>query len=908
MKLARSGVESRPKNTISWHNLPLGDVFVRLSSKREGLSVEEAAARIKHFGANELIPARARPGWKILSRQFLNPLILILVAAGGLTVFVGSYLDASVIFGAVVLNTLIGFFQESSAEKSLNNLKKLEIKTARARRGGFWRTVPASEIVPGDIIGLKAGDKIPADARLVGGFDLKTDESILTGESAEVVKAAGLAPAEAGIFEQTNVVFGGTGVSDGAGEAVVFGTGENSEIGRISRLIKDLPETPTPFEKKIKKLGRLIGLAVVLASAAILIWGVVLGHEFEEMFLITVAMAVAAIPESLPVAITVILVIGMKRVLKEKGLVRNMAAAENLGGTSVILTDKTGTLTRGEMKVAKVLTPERRSGMLEMDSSAAYVSNHMLVLTYALLVSEAVIENPDDEIHDWVIRGRPVDKALLLAATEAGLDFEKLNQKFKKIGQVTFSSERKFAVSFREDENKERWAIVAGAPEALWGHIKKIQVLNRYENALPFEMAVVKESVDSLARSGLRVIAVAAKKIEPSGIWGKNLSASAIKEIISGLSLAGLVGLKDPIREDVKDFLAMSRRAGIRTVMVTGDHIFTAKTVAREVGLTPKNRAQAEAIEGKDIDSLDAKELAHRVRNVDIFARVTPAQKLKITEAWQSQGELVAVVGDGVNDALALRQADVGVALASGVDLSREASDLILLDNNFSVLVKAVREGRVILENIKKIIAYLLSTSLTEIILVALSLFFGLPIAVTAVQILWVNLVQESLPAIALAMDPAEAEVMDVPPRSPRRPALDAFTVFLVAAIGLVSAAALFLMFVFFKESFGSVGYARSVVFVGLGVSAILFTFSIRSLSKPIWEIRFFETRQLVGSAAAGFALLAAAVYWPPLQLLLKSQPIGFLEWLVVFVVGILNVLLVEAAKWFFIRKGGKML
>ena len=907
MNPAQARVKKQSPDQIAWHSLPLGDVFVRLNSKREGLTAEEAERRLKHFGLNELMPPQARPRWKIFLRQFFNPLILILLAAGALTVFVKSYLDAAVIGAAVVLNSLIGFFQESSAEKSLSRLKKLDVQNALVRRGASWRTVPAAQVVPGDIMALRAGDKIPAEARLIHSFDLKTNESILTGESAEVSKTAVALKADVSIFEHVNIVFGGTLVTDGYAEAVVFGTGENSEIGQVSRLLKNLPETPTPFEKKVKKLGRLIGLTVLTASAAILVWGVTLGHQLEEMFLVAVAIAVAAIPESLPVAITVILVMGMKRVLKEKGLVRNLAAAENLGGISVILTDKTGTLTQGEMQVARVLTPERRGGMLEMNSTAAYVSNHMLVLSYGLLVSEAIIENPADEIHSWAITGRPVDRALVLAATQAGLDFEKLNQKFKKIGQITFNSERKFAVSFREDENRERWAIVAGAPEVLWGGLKKIQILNRYESALAFELAAVKEAVESLARGGLRVIAVASKKIEPGGVWSKDLSAHQIRAIISDLNLVGLIGLKDPVRDDVKDFLAMSRRAGIRTVMVTGDHILTARAVAKEVGLTPKNRPLAEALEGKDIETLDVKELVHRVRNVDIFARVTPAQKLKITSAWQAQGELVAVVGDGVNDAPALKKADVGVALYSGVDLAKAASDLILLDNNFSVLVKAVREGRVILDNIKKVIAYLLSTSLTEIILVALSLFFGWPLAVSAVQILWVNLVQESWPAVALAMDPAEKEVMDSPPQDPRQPLLDGFTRFLVAAIGTASAAILFLIFVFFKSSFDSVSYAQSVVFVGLGVEALLFTFSIRSLRKPIWAISFLENKQLLAAVAGGFALLAAAVYWPPLQLLLKTQPIGFWEWTVILGAGILNILLVETAKWFFVRKGARI-
>lgn len=904
--------QSRPKTghqtieQIAWHSFPLGDVFLHLNSKRDGLSDAEAQRRLARFGLNRCELKKGKTIWKIFLRQFLNPLIIILIIAGVLTVFLKSFLDAIVICIVILINSFIGFFQEYQARQSLKSLEKINVESSLVLRDGNYVTKPASEIVPGDIALLKAGDKVPADARIINSFDLRVDESILTGESKDVFKHSGMVSAGKNIFERTNIVFGGTLVTDGNSEVAIFGTGENSEIGRIGRLVRNISDVRTPFEKKIHKLSRLIALTILFLSLIILISGIFLGRDAQEMFLVAVAVAVAAIPENLPVAITVILVIGMKRILKNGGLVKNLSVAENLGAASVILTDKIGTLTQGEMRVVKILTPERKSGMLEMDSTLEHTPSHRLVSSYGFLVSEAVIENPDDEVGSWIIRGSPVDRALVLAAVRTGLDFKKINQKFKKLGQISFNSERKFSVSFREEESGEIWALIVGAPDVLLNRVKKLQILNRYENIITFEYSVVKEAVDAMAKDGLRVLAVCSKKIENRSVIQKHIASGDFTEIISGLNLVGLIGLKDPIRPDVRDFLEISRKAGIRTVMVTGDHPYTARAVAKEIGLVAKEKYLPETAEGKDIINLDVKDLGYKVRNIDIFSRVTPEQKLKITEAWQSQGEVVAVIGDGVNDAAALRRADIGVALAQGVDLAKDASGLVLLENSFSVLVKAIQEGRVISDNIKKVVAYLLSTSLTEIVLVGLSLLFGWPLPVLAVQILWVNLVNESLPAVALAMDPAERDVMDLKPQDASSPIVDNFIRFLIGVVGCVSAVILFLMFIFFKFSFNNTAYAQSVVFVGLGVSALFSSFSVRSLRQPIWDIPFFENRYLLGATAVGILLLASAVYLPPLRFILRSQPIGFLDWVIILGAGVFNIILIETAKWFFVKKSAK--
>ncbi|MEK7501013.1 MAG: HAD-IC family P-type ATPase [Patescibacteria group bacterium] len=899
---------------IAWHSFALGDVFAHLGSKRDGLSEAEVKRRLKHLGYNAVSKIKPPSRLGLFLRQLASPLVVVLALAGVVTAVIGSYADTAIIALVLVLNSWIGFVQERGAQKSLEGLKKLEAAQALVVREGQARLIDAREVVPGDIILLRPGDKVPADARLVKSYELRLDESLLTGESKEVAKNTGAVSVGSPIFERTNTVFGGTMVLDGTAEAVVFGTGEYAEAGRISRLVQGVPKSRTAFERKVARLGRFIGVVVVALSLGLTLWGLSLGREPKEMFLVAVAVAVAAVPESLPVALTVILVVGMKRVLGGRGLVRSLKAAETLGSTSVILTDKTGTLTYGRMQVVKVLTPERRGGLLELNATVETMSNHLLALSYAMLVSEVIIENPQDEFHDWVLRGSAVEKAVVMAGVQAGLDLEKLKGRHKEIAAVPFNSQRKFSVSFREFENNQIQALVLGAPDVLLAQVNQLQILNRQENITNSDLALIREIVDNSARTGLRLLAVCAKRIASRAALSDHLVKGRVKEVLAGLSLVGVIGLKDPVRDDVKEFLALSRGAGIRTVMVTGDHSLTARSVAREVGLVDHGRGSAfaggrsargaaEIMEGKEVESLAAVDLAGRVRGVDIFSRVSPQHKLKIVEAWQLQNEVVAVVGDGVNDAAALKRADVGVSLASGVELARESSDIILLEDSFSSLVKAIREGRVILDNIKKVIAYLLSTSFTELVLISLSLITGLPLAVTAAQILWVNLLHESLPAMALALDPAEKDVMVNQPASPARPLLDGFVRFLIAVVGVISGLMIFGVFYFFQTYFESESYARSVAFAALGTTALFYSLSIRSLREPIWEIPFFENRYLLVSIGLGLVLLAAAVYMPGLNALLKTQPLGALEWVVILAMGVLNIVLLEGAKWGFVHR-----
>ncbi len=904
--------KSNKKGTINieipWHNFPLGDVFLRLNSKRDGLTTLEAEKRLRQFGYNEFSSKISKTFWHILFSQFLNPLIMILILSSGITFYFDYKKDSIVIFSAVIVNALIGFFQEYNAKKSLESLKKLEVQNSLVLRDGNFIFLSSSKIVPGDIIMVKAGDRIPADARIIHSFNAKTNESVLTGESKDILKTSSVLADSTVIFERTNTIFGATALTEGSLEAVVFNTGVNSEVGRIDKLLKNIKISKTPFEKKIYKLSQFIGIGVLLISVLIFIFSIFLGRDIKEMFLISVAIAVAAVPESLPVAVTVILAIGTRRILKDKGLVKKMAAAETLGSTSVILTDKTGTLTHGDLRISKILTPEKRGGILEMDSTPEYLPNRILSLSYGLLASDAVIENTEVEFSEWKIKGSSVDKALVEAAHKAGLDFKKLNKSFKKLGEINFNSSRKFSVSFRENENSEIWAIIVGAADVLLGHIKRIQVLNRYESISSFEITTIKDSMNSMARDGFSVLAVCSKKIEDKNLLqGKNIE-TLLKDVIFQLNLVGLLGLKDSIRTDIKDFIALSHKAGIRTVMVTGDHTATARLVAKEVGFFSKERKMPEVLEGKDINLISDKDLYHRVKDIDIFSRVTPEQKLKIVEAWQSHGGVVTAIGDGINDAPLLLKANVGVSLASGTDLAREASGMVLLENNFAVLIKAIKEGRVILENIKKVTAYLLSTSLIEIFLVSISLVLKLPLPITAIQILWVNLVSEVLPAIALSFEGAEKDIMNLKPQSIKKPILDNLARFLIFVIGIAGAGMLFGMFLFFGSSFESYVYAQSIVFAGLGILSIFSAVSLRSLRRPIWEVSFFGNKYLLGSLGLSLLFLIGAIYLPFLNNILNLQPIGFLEWVVIFCAAAVNIILVEISKWIFNKKHGSII
>jgi len=863
---------------IFWHNLGIEEVekLSRTDIER-GLDEKEIRIRQREFGKNLLPEEKPLSRLKIFLEQFRSPLIYILVIAGIITLILKDYTDAIVIFGAVFLNTIVGFLQENKASQTLRALKKVVKHEAEVLREGNLKIVDSTELVPGDIIVLNPGDKIPADGRIIECHDLKINEMALTGEWLSAKKKPEILPEEVPLADRDNMVYMGCVVEDGKGKAIVTETGLQTEIGKVAEMVRETKEEKTPYQKKLAHFSRIVGIIIGIICFGIFIEGMLTGGKFIEMFTTAVAVAVAAIPEGLPVAMTVILALGMQRILQKKGLVRKLVAAETLGSTSIIATDKTATLTEGRMKVDEV------------------IGDKFLALKAATLTSEAFIENPQYPKEKWIIRGRPTDKALLEAGIEAGIDRKKEFEK-RKIAELPFSPESKIAAVLYE-ENGENILYVCGTPEKI---LEKSDLKKE-------EKIKLEQKLEELAQKGLRVVGSAYKKIANFHEFGHEYCESIFEEIggkfvhIRELNFAGFITLKDPIRPEVREAMKICRQAGLRPIIVTGDHKLTAKAVAEELGF---KISEENILEGINLDKLSDREFEKILDKIQIYARVEPKHKLRIIEAWQARGEVVAMTGDGINDAPALKRADIGIALGSGTEVAKEASDLILLNDSFSTIVAAVEEGRAILDNIRKVITYLLSDSFTEIILIGASLLFGFPLPVTAVQILWMNLIEDGLPDIALAFELKEKDVMEQKPVGHKTHLLTREMKVLIFIIGIFTDLLLLgLFFWLLKFSGYEISHVRSVIFTGLAIDSLFYVFSCKSLRKNLWQINLFSNKFLVISWIFGMMMLITALYLPIFQNLLKTVPLNFFDWQLILGLGLLNVISIEATKWHFITK-----
>jgi len=850
---------------ISWHNITWKEVTKLLYSDfKKGLSEKEVQLRQRKLGQNSLPEEKPFSRLRIFLVQFRSPLIYILVIAGIITLILRDYTDAIVIFGAVFLNTIVGFFQENKASRALRELKKIVKHEAEVLRGGNLKIIDSEELVPGDIIILNPGDKVPADGRIIECHDLKINEMALTGEWLSAKKLSEVLPKEAPLADRDNMVYMGCVAENGKGKAIVTEAGIQTEIGKIATMVKEAREEKTPYQKKLAHFSKIVGIVISIICIGIFIEGMLTGGKFIEMFTTAVAVAVAAIPEGLPVAMTVILALGMQRILKKKGLVRKLDSAETLGSTSVICSDKTATLTEGKMKVSDI------------------IGDKFLTLKAAVLTSEAFIENPDEPKDKWIIRGRPTDRALLEAGVEAALcrkrEFEK-----KRLAELPFNPINKFSAALYK-ENGKNFLYVCGAPEK----ILELSVLEEREKEK------LEKQLEELAQKGLRVIAAAHRKVTETG-------SLSIKESCRDLIFLGFIALKDPIRKEAREAMKVCREAGMKPIIVTGDHKLTARAVAEELGFKIK---EENILEGRDLDKLSDKDFDRILPQIQIYARVEPRQKIRIIEAWQGKGQVVAMTGDGINDAPALKKADIGVALGSGTEVAKETSDLILLNDSFSIIVAAVEEGRAIIDNIRKVITYLLSDSFTEIILIGVSILAGFPLPVTAVQILWVNLIEDGLPGIALAFEPKEKDLMRQKPQGHDIPLLTREMKALIFIIGLVTDLLLLgLLFWLIKYSGYEIPHIRSIIFAGLTIDSIFYVLSCKSLRKNLWRINPFSNKFLVSAWIFGVIMLISALYLPPLQALLETVPLNLFDWQLILGLGFLNIILIEATKWHFITK-----
>ncbi len=866
----------------NWHAISLSEVFSKTKSKREGLTTSEASQRLKDFGYNVLPQEKPYSKIRLFLSQFNSPLMYILLAVVVISFLLKQYSDTIFIIIVLLINTTVGFYQENKANRSLLALKKMVKVKARVLRDDYEKEIDSEELAVGDVVFLKSGDKVPADGRIIESKGLKINEASLTGESQAIEKK-----------EKTDMVFMGTIVEEGRATIVIAAIGINTQIGEVVSLLKKTKERKTPLQKKIASLSKITGAFILSIIFAIVIIGYFTEKSFADIFIASLALAVSAIPEGLLPAITVILVLGMRRIFKQQGLVRKLAATETLGSVTVICTDKTGTLTEGRMQVSHILTSTKElmgdkiSGLTKSGNTNGFES-HISALKIATLTNDAFIENPEAELQKWVVRGRPTEQALLLAGMQSGLDKRELEKQYPILDRISFESDYKFAATYHRKNEKQNMLYAIGAPEEIIARSVDLDIDGRTEKLGTIQADKLMAKLETLTQKGLRVLACAHKD------YGSKTEYQNLRELVKELSFVGFIALKDPLRQDAKESIAVTKKAGIRTVIVTGDHKFTAKAIAEEIGIETEDE---NIIEGKELEAISDDELKEKAKHISIYARVSPRHKLRIVDALQANGEVVAMLGDGVNDAPALKSADIGVAVGSGTDVAKEVADLVLLDDNFRTVVRAVEQGRVVFGNIRKVFIYLVADDFSELFLFLASMAMGFPLPLLPAQILWINLAEDGFPDIALTTEQETKGVMDEKPRNPKEPILNKSLKLWMTAIFFITGLAAFLSFFLFWKLTGDLHKTRTIVFALMCVDSLIFAFSVRSFKRTIFRKDIFSNRYLVGAVIIAAVLLIGAVYLPSLQKLLATQPLALTEWLIIFGISLIEILLIEFSK-----------
>jgi Ca2+-transporting ATPase len=884
--------EDEKTHQREWHALEIEEVLGCLSTKREGLSSQEAADRLSKNGQNELQAAPRISPWEILFEQFKNVLIIILLAATALSAFLGEGVDAIAIAVIVLFAVGLGFVQEYRAERAIEALRQMAAPTASVLRDGEEEEISAREVVPGDVILLRAGDKIPADARVIEAVNLQVDEAALTGESVPVEKQ--VQPNGNGslaIGDRRNMVYGGTAVTYGRGRAVVTATGMNTEFGKIAQLLQTVESGRTPLQENLDKIGAALARAAFVIVAIIVGFGLFRGQAFIEMILFGIALAVAVVPEALPAVVTISLAIGVQRMVKRHALVRRLPAVETLGSTSVICTDKTGTLTKDEMTVRKIFV----AGQLLDVSGAGYEPRGQFsingsqmeppasakeLLRGAVLASDArIVFNEADK--RWHIKGDPTEGALVVAAAKAGLKKAELDEQYPRVDEIPFTSETKRMTTLHKMNGKVV-AYSKGAPEIILESCTR-QLIREGESALD---AAGRERIIAAARGmasqALRVLAVAAH------------SDATIENAEREMTFLGLLGMIDPPRPEAKESIRTCEEAGIKVVMITGDHPLTAQAVARELGLLKTGRI----VTGSQLDAMSDEAFEEQVKEIEVYARVSPAHKLRVVTALQKKGHIVAMTGDGVNDAPALKKADIGIAMGiTGTDVTKEAAAMTLTDDNFASIVAAVEEGRGIFGNIKKYLMYLLSSNIGEIGLMAGATLLGLPLPLLAVQILYVNLATDGLPALALAVDPPEEDLMRRAPRNPRTGIFTRPVVSLMVIGGVWSALVNLGLFIWAMGSGRSIEEAMTMTFVSLVLIQFFKAYNFRSDRNSVFH-KPFSNKWLNLAIVWELILLGLIVYLPILHEPFGTFSLPLVDWLVIFAIAVTVSPVLELAKW----------
>lgn len=868
---------------------------------KKGLSHQEAKKRLKQYGQNELAEGEKQSALILFFNQFKDFMVLILLAATLVSGLLGEYVDAIAIIMIVLVNGFLGFFQERKAEKSLSALKEMAAPQMMVQRDGLWTKVQAKDCVPGDIVKFVSGDRIGADIRITKAQSLEVEESALTGESLPVMKSEGAMVKEsAGIGDQVNMAFMGTLVTRGSGEGVVVATGMKTAMGQIADLLQNAQSQQTPLQIRLEQLGKILIVAALFLTLLVVGIGVLQGNNLYTMVLAGVSLAVAAIPEGLPAIVTVALSLGVQRMIRKNAIVRKLPAVETLGCASVICSDKTGTMTENKMMVTRLWIGGRDwtvtgkgfepSGEFECLQGSTDDTEVRQLLTYGILCNNAELKLKKK---NYYIEGDPTEGAMLVAAMKKGIDRQLQFENYQLLKEFPFESERKLMSVMVKDANGRQFVITKGAPDVLLGRCGSVQMNGRMQRMDEEMLSTIMASTEQMAEQALRTIAVAYKSVPA------NTAILDENDAECELVFLGLQGMMDPPRAEVAQAVQECRDAGIKTVMITGDHMITAKAIGENLGIYRKGDR---VISGAELDKMSAEDLTEVVEETSVFARVSPEHKLKIVSAFQERGHIVAMTGDGVNDAPAIKAADIGIAMGiSGTDVAKETSSLILLDDNFATIKAAIKEGRNIYENIRKFIRYLLASNVGEILVMLFAMIIGLPLPLLPIQILWVNLVTDGLPAMALGLDQPEENVMKRPPRHPKEGVFARGLGWKIISRGFLIGSATLLAFVtVYKSNPDNLQYAQTVAFATLVLAQLIHVFDCRS-EKSIFSRNPFGNKYLVWAVLSSIALMVVALYYPPLQAVFHTVSIEPRDWLLI--VGMASIPTFLLAGTFYVSK-----
>lgn len=866
---------------MKWYQLDAERVEQKLHvSANRGLTDKQVEERRKQFGLNMLTGEKHVSKWVIFLKQFQDFMVLVLLGATLIAGLLGEFVDAIAIMVIVLANGLIGFFQEQRAENSLEKLKELAAPLAHVRRDGQWVKINSREVVVGDVVKLTSGDRISADIRITQANNLETEESALTGESLPVAKhTAAIEKNDLEAQDQVNMGFTGTLITKGSGVGIVVGTGMNTVMGQIASLMAGTKKTTTPLENKLAELGKILIILALALTALVVVAGVYRGHQVYEMFLAGVSLAVAAIPEGLPAIVTVALSLGVQRMIRRKAIVRKLSAVETLGCASIICSDKTGTMTENQMTVKEIFLNGEYLYVTGdgYDSHGDYFvgdskvneqhPNLESMLLYGALCNHASLKVQKGR---YKVDGDPTDGALLVAARKIGLT-QLVGENHRIIKEVPFDSERKRMSVVVEDENNMRFLITKGAPEVVLPRCTSY--LDRDGRKLLKDKHPIESATDNMAGKALRTIAISVKSIPKN----ESLETQFLEK---DLTFVGLYGMIDPPRKEVKTAIAECKQAGIKTVMITGDHEKTARAIAKHINLLPEDGL---VLDGNDLNKMSVSDLRDIIADVYVFARVTPEHKLKIVQAFQEKGHVVAMTGDGVNDAPAIKASDIGISMGeSGTDVTKEASSLILMDDNFATIKSAINEGRNIYENIRKFIRYLLASNVGEILVMLFAMLLGMPLPLVPVQILWVNLVTDGLPAMALGLDQPEEDVMRRGPREPKEGIFARGLGFKIISRGImIGAVSLVAFMLAYQGNPENLTYGRTVAFTTLVLAQLIHVFDCRS-EESVFARNPFQNMYLVWAVLSSLLLLLVVIYWEPLQPIFHTSYLSVRDWLLI--------------------------